>query len=88
MFDGLTLAGGCRDDSSTPTDDLGNTFQPVRVRPEHTRLKVMDDEALTHIRMLKPLTDPVPPPVGREDGDEEPRLLRSLLQRHDGCQHP
>ena len=56
--DGLTLAGAAGTELVTATDDLGNTFQPVRVRGQHTRLKVMDGEALKHVRMLKPLTDP------------------------------
>ena len=56
--DGLTLAGAAGTELLTLTDDLGNTFQPVRIRQLHTRLKLMDGEALTHIRMLKAPSDP------------------------------
>ena len=63
--DGLTLRGGGGTYLATATDDLGNTYRPVRIRGDHTTLRLLDDEALKHIRMDRPASDPyhLPPDV-------------------------
>lgn len=58
LADGLTLRGAGGTELVTFTNDLGHTYQPVRVKASHTRLRVMDGEALTHIRMVKNPSDP------------------------------
>lgn len=63
--DGMTIRGGGGTYLATATDDLGNTYRPVRIRDEHTALRVLDDEALTFLRMLKDPSDAdyLPPDV-------------------------
>ncbi|GAB5536473.1 MAG: hypothetical protein Rubg2KO_27220 [Rubricoccaceae bacterium] len=58
LADGLTLAGASGTEVVTVTNDLGHTYRPVRLRSAHTRLRVMDGEALLHIRMEKDPSDP------------------------------
>jgi len=58
LADGLTLAGAAGTEVVTVTNDLGHTYRPVRLRSAHTRLRVMDGEALVHIRMEKDPSDP------------------------------
>ena len=58
LANGLTLAGAAGTEVVTATNDLGHTYQPVRLRSAHTRLRVMDGEALLHIRMEKDASDP------------------------------
>ena len=58
LADGLTLAGAAGTEVVTVTNDLGHTYRPVRLRSAHTRLRVMDGEALLHIRMEKDPSDP------------------------------
>lgn len=56
--DGLTLRGAAGTELVTVTNDLGHTYRPVRIRAAHTRLRLMDGEALRHLRMLKDPSDP------------------------------
>ena len=58
LADGLTLRGNAGTELVTETDEFGHTYHPVRVRDEHTRLRVMDGEAFRHIRMIKAPSDP------------------------------
>lgn len=51
LSDGLTLKGAGGTELVTATDDLGNTYHPVRVKAVHTRLRVKSGEALKHMRM-------------------------------------
>ncbi len=44
--DGLTIRGAGGTYLATATDDLGNTYRPVRIRDAHTTLRVLDGEAL------------------------------------------
>lgn len=55
---GLTLKGGAGTELRTVTNDLGHTYQPVRIKQNATRLRLKADEALTHIRMEKDPSDP------------------------------
>lgn len=59
LSEGLTIRGAAGTELATVTNDLGHTYQPVRIRASHTRLRVMDGEALKHIRMLRSPSDPV-----------------------------
>ncbi len=54
----VTLRGDAGTELVTVTNDLGHTYQPVRVAPGHTRMRVKANEALTFIRMAKPASDP------------------------------
>lgn len=58
LTDGLMLRGAAGTHVVQVTNDLGHTYRPVRVRPAHTRLRVMDGEALKHVRMNKDEGDP------------------------------
>ncbi len=58
MGDGLTLKGAGGTELVTVTNDLGHTYQPVRLRASRTTLRLRADEALTHLRMLKRESDP------------------------------
>lgn len=58
LADGLTLRGAGGTWTVEVTNDLGHRYRPVRVRPIHTRLRVMSGEALKHIRMEKAQGDP------------------------------
>ena len=67
LADGLTLRGAGGTFLDAATDDLGHTYRPVRVREEHTRLRVMDGEAFQSIRMRK---DPGAPDYREPDVKE------------------
>jgi hypothetical protein len=54
----VALRGQAGTELVTVTNDLGHTYQPVRVADGHTRLRVKANEALTFIRMAKPASDP------------------------------
>ena len=54
----LTLQGAGGTELATVTNDLGHTYQPVRPKSSRTTLRVMDGEALKHIRMKKSPDDP------------------------------
>ena len=58
LGDGLTLKGAGGTELVTVTNDLGHTYQPVRVKAAHTTLRLKDGEALKHIRMEKSPSDP------------------------------
>lgn len=53
----ITIRGAGGTYLATATDDLGNTYRPVRIRDAHTRLRVLDAEALKYFRMEKDPTD-------------------------------
>lgn len=58
LGDGLTLRGAGGTELTTVTNDLGHTYQPVRVKSAHTSLRVKEGEALRHIRMDKEPEEP------------------------------
>ncbi|MEM8598278.1 MAG: hypothetical protein AAGF99_00015 [Bacteroidota bacterium] len=58
LGDGLTLKGAGGTELVTHTNDLGHTYQPVRLKSSRTTLRVKADEALTHVRMDKNPSDP------------------------------
>ena len=58
LSEGITLRGAAGTELVTFTNDLGHTYQPVRVREQHTRLRTMDGQALLQIRMLLDPSDP------------------------------
>ncbi len=63
--DGLTLKGGGGTELATVTNDLGHTYQPVRIKQSATHLRLKDGEALAHIRMEKSASssDYLPPDI-------------------------
>ena len=74
--DGITLRGAGGTYLARATDDLGNAYRPVRIRNAHTRLRLLDGEALQHLRMLRPKTDPyhLPPDAKFALGTRSTRL--------------
>ena len=56
--EGITLRGAGGTVVRTVTNDLGHTYRPVRIRPDHTRLRVMDGEAFRQVRQRRPESDP------------------------------
>lgn len=52
LYDGLTLAGSGGTELTTAEDEFGNTYSPVRIKPNHTRLRVKAGEALKHLKMI------------------------------------
>lgn len=64
--DGVTVRGQGGTSVQTVTNDLGHTYRPVRVKSRHTRLRVMDGQALRHLRMNLPSSDPYHLPLGRK----------------------
>lgn len=54
LADGMTIRGAGGTYLATDTDEFGNTFHPVRIKDQHTRLRVKDDEALKHLLMQLP----------------------------------
>lgn len=50
--EGFVLQGAGGTELVTAVDDLGNTYRPVRIKSNHTRLRVKDGEALKHLRMI------------------------------------
>ncbi len=58
LSDGLTLKGGGGAELLTVTNDLGHTYQPVRLKANRTTLRVKAGEATKHIRMEKSPSDP------------------------------
>lgn len=73
LSEGLTLKGGGGTEVVTVTNDLGQTYSPVRLKAARTTLRVKTNEALTHIRMMKDPADPyyLAPDVKRVLGDRQ-----------------
>lgn len=51
--DGITLAGGGGTELGETTNDLGHRYRPVRLRAEHTRLRVKEGEVERTLQMLE-----------------------------------
>jgi hypothetical protein len=58
LEDGMTLRGAGGTYLATDTDEFGNTFRPVRILDDHTRLRVKDGKALEFLLMMLPKDDP------------------------------
>ena len=56
--DGVTVRGAGGTEVVEFTNDLGHTYRPVRVKAEHTRLRVPDGEAFRFPRQQRPAGDP------------------------------
>ena len=55
---GITVRGAGGTEVVEVTNDLGHTYRPVRVRADHTRLRVPDGEAFRFPRQKRPEGDP------------------------------